>query len=266
MVRGFYHAGSGMVTQEKRLNMISNNLANVTTAGYKRDGLTMSTFGEHIAVRMNAYQKERTEEIGRGVWMQTADLDYTDFTQGGFEQTNRPMDFAIAGAGFFVIRDDSDNEFFTRDGQFSLDSEGFLWHPGYGRVQGVGGNINIGTSEFRLGENGEIYLLDFEEDELVYLTRLLIAQPEHTDWPSYVNMLHKAPNGMYYPPEEYTYGSENDDSFTIIQGHVERSNVNMAMEMAEMMAAQRSLQSASQILKMYDEMTDQSYSRISRVQ
>ncbi|MCL2056396.1 MAG: flagellar hook-basal body protein [Oscillospiraceae bacterium] len=258
MVRGFYNAGSGMVTQEKRLNMISNNLANVTTAGYKKDGVTMSTFGEHIAVRMNAYQRERTDQIGRGVFMQTTDIDYTNYSQGGFEMTGRPMDFAIAGEGFFIVRDYNDVDYFTRDGQFSLDEEGYLVHPGFGRVQGVDGDIIIGTSEFKLGENGEIYIIDWDNDELVYLTQLLIAQPDDYD------ALHKAPNGMFIP-QEYTLGGIGDSSFTTLQGHVERSNVNMAMEMTEMIAAQRSLQSASQILKMYDNMTEQSYSRISRI-
>jgi flagellar basal body rod protein FlgG len=248
-----------MVTQEKRLNAISNNIANVSTAGYKKDGVTMSTFGEHIAVRMNAYQAARTHAIGRGEWMQVTDVSFTDFSQGGFEMTTRPMDFAIAGAGYFVIRAQDDTEYLTRDGQFSMDEEGFLVHPNFGRVMGVDGDLYIGVSDFAVGPNGEVYRMPEDEDaELEMVGRMLIAIVEDTD------LLEKGPNHMFIA-DEYEIGGPNDDSYTIIQGHVERSNVNVAMEMTEMMAAQRSLQAASQILKMYDQMTEQSGQRISQI-
>lgn len=87
--------------------------------------------------------------------------------------------------------------------------------------------------------------------------RLAIAIPEDVD------MLEKAANGLYIG--EYGYAGEEAGDYVVRQGQVERSNVNMAREMSDMMASQRSLQSCSQIVKMYDEMAEQMNTRIARV-
>lgn len=259
MVRGFYTAASGLVTQEKRLNAISNNIANVSTAGYKKDGVVMGTFGEHMSVRMNAYQRRNTVDIGPGVFMTTVDESYTDISQGGFEQTNRPMDFAIAGEGFFVINDAEGNPLLTRDGQFSMDEEGYLVLPGYGRVQGVEGDIQLASSLFDVDRMGNIYdRPDNPDEEATVIDRLVIAIPQDYE------ALAKASDYMFVS-EAFDIAEPTGEQFSIRQGLVERSNVMISQEMTEMIASQRSLQSCSQIVKMYDELTEQANSRISRV-
>jgi flagellar basal-body rod protein FlgG len=257
MVRGFYTAASGLVTQEKKLNSISNNIANVSTAGYKRDGLVTGTFGEHMSVRMNAYQNRRTEDIGPGVFMSTIVDEYTDYSQGGFDQTNRALDFALAGEGYFVIAND-EGEFLTRDGQFSLDEEGFLVLPGYGRVQGVDGDIQITGSRISVGADGTVSVQSEDpEDEPEQVGRLAIAFPDEETPPV------KA--GDLFAAEDYALAEEGDTRFRLRQGFTERSNVAISDEMTEMMATQRTLQSCSQIVKMYDQMTEQANSRLSRI-
>lgn len=260
MVRGYYTAASGIVSQEKRLNAIANNISNVSTAGYKRGDVVMGTFGEHIAVRMNAYQRRPTVEIGRGVFMQTVTDEYTNYSQGGFEDTYRPMDLAIMGSGFFVVADAEGNEYLTRDGQFSLDDEGCLVLPGYGRVQGDGGDIEIGTSEFEVGVDGSVYVIPVEADEEPELIgRITVALPEDYD------AMYKAANGMFVS-DDYVLAGEDTGGFAIRQGRVERSNVNIAEEMSIMIQSQRSLQSSSQIVKMYDNLTEQMNTRVARTQ
>jgi flagellar basal-body rod protein FlgG len=284
MLRGYYTAASGLVTQEKRLNMYASNIANASTGGYKKDNMISGTFGEHLAVRMNAYQNTPHHPIGPGVYMQIIDEKYTDYTQGAFDFTNRPMDVAIKGDGFFVIAKE-DGEYLTRDGQFSLDDEGYLILPGFGRVMGENGELEIGTSGFSVDEDGNVFVLPYgseEDEEPELLDRLLIVVPEEGAQfdkardslyiaSAYVQVDGTQPqwyveNGVVGLMTDADGNTVESGETSILFGTVERSNINMAEEMTRVIASQRSLQSNSQILKMYDEMAQQITSQISRVQ
>lgn len=247
-----------MLSQEKRLQAVSNNLANVSTAGFKREDVLFGTFGEHIAVRMNAYNMGPLNQIGGGVFMQTTESRFTDFEQGGPDVTDRAFDMAIIGDGFFVI-DTPEGPRLTRDGQFALDEEGYLVLPGFGRVQGEGGDINLeGRSDFIVSENGNIMLPD-DEGQFEVLTQLSIALVEDTA------ALDREPSKLWYAPDGFETIGEAPANTMILQRHVERSNVNVTQEMTRMIAAQRSLQSAAQLVRMFDEMSQQGATRISSV-
>lgn len=262
MVRGFYTAASGMISQEKRLNAIANNIANTSTAGYKRDDLVLGTFGEHLAVRMNTYNQSPLIAQGDGVFMQTVDSKYTDYVQGGFDYTSRPLDLAIQGEGFFVIRDAAGELRFTRNGQFALDEEGYLILPGYGRVQGEGGDIEIGTSSFAVGADGTVYRMpttgDAAADEPEEIDALMLAAVD-----DYAE-LEKLPSGLF-AAENYSYLNIDASDTAVLQGTLEHSNVNITEEMTNMLASQRSLQAASQLVRMHDEMTEQANNQINRL-
>jgi len=259
MLRGYYTAASGIVTQEKKLNTYANNISNANTVGYKKDNMIAGVFGEHLAVRMNAYQNVRRHPIGPGVFMQRIDEKYTDYAQGAFDLTNRPMDVAIQGEGFFVISR-GDEEYLTRDGQFSLDEEGFLILPGFGRVMGENGEIEIGTSRFHIDAMGNVVRIPEEsgpDGEPEHLDRLLVVEP--ADWDTF----DKARDSLFaaaggYVPVEW-------ENTAILQGRLERSNLNMAEEMTRVIASQRALQSNSQIVRMYDDLADKITTQISRV-
>lgn len=258
MLRGYYTAASGIVTQEKRLNTYSNNIVNASTVGYKKDNLISGVFGEHLAVRMNAYQNAVHNPIGPGVFMQRIDEKYTDYMQGTFDFTQRPMDIAVQGEGFFVIQK-QDGEYLTRDGQFSLDDEGYLILPGFGRVLGENGEIEIGVSSFGVDGDGNIYVTPFDaepDDEPELLDRLLIVSPQDPE------DIEKADDSLYTTSAYTVVDGANTE---ILQGTLERANVNMAEEMTRVIASQRSLQSCSQIVKMYDELAEKITSQISRV-
>jgi flagellar basal-body rod protein FlgG len=191
--------------------------------------------------------------------MQIADEKYTTHQQGGFELTTRPLDFSIAGDGMFVIGT-ADGDLLTRDGQFSIDEEGFLVLPGFGRVQGTDGDIDLGgISDITVDGFGNITTpaIDGEPGEVEELGRLQIAIPE--DYAALV----KEPSGLY--SGAYAEAPEEGGDYFVRQFHLERSNVNMAVEMTDMISNQRALQSCSQIVKMYDEMAESINSRISRM-
>lgn len=256
MLRGFYTAASGVWTQEKRLNNVANNIANVSTVGYKQDDIVLGTFGEHMALRMNAYQNTSYRNIGPSVYMQVVDEKYTDHAQGGFEATTRPMDMSIMGEGFFVVVNGAGEEFLSRDGQFSLDDQGFLILPGFGRVQGENGDIEIGVSDFTVDTQGNVYIKD-EDGVEEQINKLIIGIPD--DYATLAKV-----NNSLYTSGGYTV-AEGVTQPMIRQFQLERSNVDMSDEMSEMLASQRALQSCSQLVKMYDEMSDQANTRITRI-
>ena len=132
--------------------------------------------------------------------------------------------------------------------------------PGFGRVQGQDGDIQIGVSDFVVSQNGTIYIPgEEEEDEPQEVGRLAIAIP--ADYAA----LEKDASGLFIPQEYALLEEEGDKRGVVLQKMVERSNVDMSEEMTRMIATQRSLQSASQLVKMYDEMSNEANSRLSNV-
>ena len=102
MFKGFYNLTSSMLTHQQNLNVIANNMVNISTAGYKQDRYTASTFDDVMYSRMG--NKHNTgQEIGRQSYIRAASQIYTDYTQGTLEPTGVALDFAIHGDGFFAV-------------------------------------------------------------------------------------------------------------------------------------------------------------------
>ena len=155
MVRGFYDLTSGMLTQNRTLNTVSNNIANTNTNGYKSQRLTSRTFGDMLIERVDA---QRTP-IGHASLMNiTADKTVTDFTQGTIQPTDRALDFAIRGDGFFAVQT-NDGVAYTRNGSFNMDTQGYLTLNGVGRVLGRNGQpIQLNTDNVESDKQGNLYI------------------------------------------------------------------------------------------------------------
>ncbi len=104
MYQGFYNLTSGMLTQSRNLNVISNNMVNVQTSGYKRDTMVTSTFQEEMLYRTGRHNKANPTPLSVTSKIKTASRTYVDYDQGSFEQTDGIYDFAIGGSGFFCIQ------------------------------------------------------------------------------------------------------------------------------------------------------------------
>ena len=105
MMKGFYNLTSGMASQQNRLNVVANNMTNISTAGYKAEHYTDRTFDEVMVSRIGNIDKShyQTMETYQSHILAPDHL-YTDFIQGSLEETNLPLDFAIQGEGFFAIQ------------------------------------------------------------------------------------------------------------------------------------------------------------------
>lgn len=242
MVRGFYQLGAGMLTQNQILGVTSSNIANAKTNGYKKQQVMSTSFGEMVLNRLDG----RQTQLGSGVAVRTADETATIHSQGILESTDRALDFAIRDKGFFAVQTPNGLQY-TRKGSFNLDDQGYLIVKGGGRVMGQNGPILLGTDKVTMDNSGNIYA-----------NGNLAGKPAIYDFADY-NTLREAGEGFYTAT-----GAPTPVRTDLLWKTIEGSNVNMSQEVTNAMAAQRELQSCSQMLKMYDQILAKATTEIGR--
>lgn len=249
MYKGFYNLTSAMLTHQQNLNVIGNNMVNISTAGYKQQRYTASTFDDVMYSRVgNIYNIG--QEIGRQSYIRAPSQIYTDYAQGIQEPTGLPLDFAINGDGFFAVQDQDGEIAYTRMGNFSLNDEGYLCLPGYGRVLDPDGQpIYLGTDKITATEQGLIYY-----DGGGLIGRLGVYAFEDNE-----QLVH---NDMGLFTGE---GAQALENFEVWNGYLERSNTDMVKQMTEMITYQRAFQSAAQISKIYNELMTRSANDVGRM-
>jgi len=249
MSRGFYALTSGMLTQQKKIDITSNNISNMNTAGYKKEQAVTTNFGNLF---INKYKQNGTYEeatpINNVSIIRTMEENNTIHSQGSLEETGSDTDFAIIGAGFFSVNDNG-NKVYTRNGSFNVDQEGYLTLEHVGRVQGEYGDVYVGTDKFNFVEDGSIVVGDEVVDK--------IAIYDFVDY----NNLNKIGQGMFTSGENPNV-VENPK---IANKTIERSNVNVTEEMTNIISSQRALQTASQALKLYDLIQEKAVSEIGKI-
>ena len=104
MFQGFYTLGSAMISENRNLNVISNNMVNIQTAGYKRDKMVSTTFQEEMLYRTGKRYKEDPEPLATTSKIRTAERTYVNYEQGSFDVTDGIFDFALAEKGFSASR------------------------------------------------------------------------------------------------------------------------------------------------------------------
>lgn len=244
MVRGFYALGSGMLTQSRILTGISNNLANVETPGYKKKEVSATTFGNMVIARVDS----QNTPIGSMSLATVADRTNTIHSEGSLKSTERGLDFAIQGEGFFAVQGQN-GTVYTRNGSFNVDQDGYLVLDGQGRVLGTNGPIRVGTDDFTADKQGNLSV-----NGNVVGT---IAVYNFADY----NNLQTAGEGMFTAAGGATV-MQNPE---ILWKTVEGSNVNSAEEMTNAISAQRNLQTCSQAIKMYDQVLSRAVTDIGKI-
>ena len=241
MFKGFYNLTSGMLTQGKNLDVIANNMSNTATAGFKVDRFTYSTFEEVMWKRVGNMDYKYTD-LGEQSWITAPSKLYTDYTQGSIEETGQPLDFAIEGDGFFALENPDGERVYTRNGNFSLDNEGYLWLSGYGRVLNQDGEaIRLVTDRITADGDGRIYT-----ENGGFLGQIgVFVFPDNGE-------LVKNDYGFFVSENEGAVAQPGD--FRLHQNWVERSNIDLVQQMTGMIAAERAYQSAAEITKIYDDL------------
>ena len=236
MFQGYYDLTSNMITQNRNMNIISNNMTNISTPGYKEDRLMQSTFRDEMIYR---YDRDCKTPVGTVSRMNIADERVTDYSEGGIRETGAAMDVGLTGSGFFAIQTDN-GVVYTRNGSFNLDNNGYLLLPGVGRVLGTNGPIQLTTDEIVIDKQGNIT----NEGGTQFFGTLRVV-----DFADY-SQLTKITGGVFQANAQ----PQAAEGVTVTQKYLEDSNVSMAEEMTRMMSGQRVLQSSAQLLKMYDQL------------
>lgn len=247
MIRGMYIATSGMQTQMKKMDVVSNNLANVETKGFKSDNLLSRSFGEILNEKIKDPNtvNVRTLETGAGVHI---DEIYTLFKQGLIEQTNRNTDLSIIGEGFFAV-DTPQGERYTRAGNFTLDAQGYLTtNEGY-RVLSENGHVFVGDDKFTVSADGTL-----KAQGTTHKLRIVNFDDNQA--------LRKQGSNLFYSVDGQPY---NSASFQIRQGYLENSNVDLTTQIIEMINISRNFETNQRVVRMMDETFGKAVNEIGRV-
>ena len=246
MLRGYYSAASGMLVQQRNLNVIGNNLVNSQTPGYRAQRVVQKTFDQEVVSR---YEDGKYTTIGNGKQVNEVETVETNFNESSIYETENPYDMAVMGDGFFNIAGDNGRTFLTRNGAFNIDSDGYLVLEGVGRVQGETGDIYVGGNDFKMDSSGNIY-----DNTGRYSGRLLITQPTED------SQTLKFENGLFL-----TDNVEQVDDAQIKQYGYERSNVDMNDEYTRLMEAQAAFKACSTALSTINALNQKSASQIASV-
>lgn len=278
MFKGFYTATTGMIAQQRRTEMLSNNIANASTPGYKADQSTVRAFPNMLLSAIerngkanlqngfNPLSAQQIGTLGTGVYMQETIPDYT---QGQLVQTDLKSDVALVdeylpvrgdgsrtGGLYFRLQTDG-QEAYTRNGNFTVDSQGALVTSGGNYVLSTTGEpIRVTSDDYTITEDGRV----LENNELI--AQIDVAYVEEPD------MLIKQDNGLYYTEDGNDLTSaydDNDIAFSMRQGYIEQSNVDAGSTMTEMMSAYRSFEANQKMLQAYDRSMDKAVNEIGKV-
>lgn len=250
MLRGLYTAATGMIHQRRRLDTVSNNIANINTTGFRRDRVVTRAFDDELLLRLQEGRFNPRTQIGllnHGVY---AERVMTAFEQGSFQQTGNNTDVAIAGSGFFAVMTDT-GEQYTRDGSFAVDSTGTLVTKEGWQVLGEDGPIEVGSEDFQIDEQG------FVVSNGMVAGRLRIVDFLDTQ------ALRKAGDNLFVNPDPEN--TALDAEVQIRQGFLEGSNVEVQREITDMLEAFRRYESSQQILRMMDETLARTVNDLGRV-
>lgn len=254
MIRGLYTAPNGMIASQKKMDIISNNLANVNTTGFKKDGVSIESFADVLAVKVNDTVPVN-ESIGKMTFGAKVGSVYTNFSQGAVNITNNPLNIAIEGEGMLTVgvldKEGNVTERYTRDGSFTVDPDGTLRTKEGNYILGEEGNITISeSSNIFINENGEI----FSNNE--YVDKLKLTEFENPE------SLRKIGDNLYAATEETNM---KDFSSQVMQGFLEGSNVNTVREMVDMISIMRGYEANQKVIQTQDESLGKAVNDIGRV-
>lgn len=242
MYKGIYTAITGSNLKMMELDNIANNLANVSTNGFKR-----TSFSSRLYPIMEGLSQVAPATLPDARAMAWTGKSAIDSGQGMLQMTGNPLDNSINGEGFFVV-DVKGETNFTRNGSFIIDKDGFLATSGGHKVIGTSDKpIKIGKdakSSPQISTDGSVTV----EGNIVGTLKVV-----------------KLTDVQYLSDSLFTGKSAGAAKAEIKQGSIERSNVNPLRELVTMITAEREFQSIQQVIKSFDQLSQRAISEIARV-
>lgn len=266
MLRGFYTAASGMLTMQRQQEALSNNIANANTPGYKADQASIRAFPEMLLYQMGSESVPTKQpknfpvqnpigSINTGVYVQ----EYVpNFIQGSLKETGVTTDLALidgvfpdeTGSIFFTVQNENGEPRYTRNGNFTVDGQGYLvTTQGYYVLDQAGNPIQTDGMEFTVNPDGQLQV----GGQTIPLGIAYTAN---------ANELAKEGDGLLAGEAGPVPAGV---TFTVQQGFLEQSNVDAAQTMTQMMESYRLFEMNQRVLKAYDESLGKAVSDIGRI-
>ena len=279
MFKGFYTVTAGMTAQQRKTEILTNNMANANTPGFKAEQSTIRSFPDMLmsAVTSNGIPTEKglntmkatpIGTLNAGVYLQEA---LSNYTQGSLIETGLSTDVALIdgnlpmdeesgkpGSIFFRLQHPDGNEAYTRNGSFTLDGQGNLvTGMGLYVLDNEGETIQLQSDDFSISPNGVI-----SDENGVEVAQLGVSYAANTD------VLMKQDNGLFRMLEGEALPTAYDTegvTFSFQQQYLEGSNVDAAQSMTSMLSAYRAFEANQKVLQAYDKSMEKAVTEIGRV-
>lgn len=267
MVKGLYTAYTGMIEEQRRLEVLSNNLANSATVGYKKEGTVNQAFERDLAIKIKdtSFANGMPRGIGDVQLGVKIGETYTNYDQGSMQITDKETDLALGGEGFFAIEFTSKagetSIKYTRDGSFSVDADGYLVTVDGDHVLNQYGALNSVTGEAGYVQVNPNLPIIVDKQGFVFQNDVMIAQIGVVDIDNY-DYLAKYGENLYDLVEG---GNILASDATIEQGCLEASNVNVVDEMVNMIAIARAFEAGQKVIQTEDQTLDKAVNTVGRV-
>jgi flagellar basal-body rod protein FlgF len=277
MLKGFYNAASGMVSQQRMTELLTNNMANANTPGFKADQASIRAFPELLLQQFNSPGVPNTSKtfskgtpiggLNTGTYLQeTIPL----FLQGDIQETGRKTDIALIehnipvnedtgqkAALFFTVQNQNGEVRYTRNGNFTTDGQGYIsTNDGLHVLDDAGQRITVRSENFSVREDGAV----LENDQVVGQINIAIAE-NPTRLVKEGSGLFKTENGEILP----TSIGNAAVTFSLKQGFIERSNVDVSQTMTQMLTAFRAFEANQKVLQAYDKSLEKTVNEIGRL-
>ena len=253
MMNSLWIAKTGMTAQQTQLDVISHNLSNVSTTGYKRNN---AVFEDLIYQNLRQVGTQTTDgnqlptglHLGLGVNVVATSRN---FTQGSLQQSNNSLDVAIEGNGFFEVQMPDGTLGYTRDGSFKLDSQGrIVTSSGLPVAPGI--TVPPGAKELAISQTGQVSVIIPPASAPQQIGQLAMS--------SFINPAGLQPVGQNLYMESNASGAPQQGQpgtnglGTVKQGFLENSNVNVVEELVNMIQTQRAYEMNSKAIQTSDQM------------
>jgi len=247
-MKALYTAATGMAAQQRRIENISNNLANVSTVGFKKSRENFEDLlYQHMPTSGAGQGTTRASNLEVGSGVRLASMT-KDFRSGDLQQTGNPMDVAIVGRGFFVVQSTDGREFYTRNGQFGINANGEMVTQ-MGNLLSPGIDLPSDASSIRVDEDGSILAIYDGSTNPTVLGTIQVA-----DFINPAGLQSMGGNLYSATPESgQPINIDSQDGFRVRQGFVESSNVDVAEELVNMITAQRAFELTSKAVEAADQ-------------
>ena len=284
MLKGLYTAYTGMVNEQHRMDVMTNNLANADTIGYKKEGSTSQAFDSVLAYKIKDlseaanlpalistpkaadeyemnneanpdYAQNRVRRVGMNLGVKIGE-NYVDYSEGPIKETGNTFDLAISDSGFFAIeytnKAGETSVMYTRDGNFTMNLQGYLQtQDGDYVLDENGRRIRMNTAlPVSIDRGGNIT----QDGDYVATIGL-------TDFEDYNYLEHFGEN--FFRPVDGATETETDSQ--LYSGYLEMSNMSTVTEMVNMIAIQRHYESNQKVITTYDETLDIAVNQLGKV-